>query len=67
MPQPPKLIGAAEAAAMLDTSVSTINRWADSGKLPTAHKGSGIRGPRVFRLQDVADLVVALRPVEVDA
>lgn len=53
----PDLITTAEAADLLGRSVATVNRWADDGKLPHAHKIDGLRGPRLFRRDDVLALV----------
>jgi excisionase family DNA binding protein len=44
-----------DVAARLGVSIATVNRWAATGKLPTATKLEGRTGPRLFD------------PVEVDA
>lgn len=50
------LIGTAEAARLLGRTVSTVNRWASTGRLIPAAQGTGIRGPRFFRRADVVKL-----------
>ncbi len=50
------LLTTAEAAELTGWSVPTINRWADDGTLPTAHKLPGIRGARLFLRADVDQL-----------
>lgn len=48
------LVSTAEAAAILKTTVATVNRWAASGKLPIAHKvGTGRTGAHLYRREDV--------------
>ena len=54
------LLTAAEAATELGTTVRTLNRWADEGKLPTAHKLPGVRGARLFTRSAVDDLAASL-------
>lgn len=46
-------IGSAEAAAELGVSRSTVNRWADLGKLVPVFKGEGTRGARFFNRSDI--------------
>lgn len=55
-----ELLSTAEAAALLDKSIATINRWADSGALPVAVKAPGIRGARFFARGVVENLSRAL-------
>lgn len=50
------LLSTAEAAEALGRSVTTINRWADTGVLPVTFKAPGIRGPRFFATADVEKL-----------
>lgn len=50
------LLTTAEVAALLGTSVATVNRWAAAGKLPVAHSLPGIRGARLFDRSDVEAL-----------
>ena len=56
MPNPDDLIDAAQAADLLGISLVTLHRRARKGRIPTALKGDGIRGPRWFRLSDVVAL-----------
>lgn len=58
----PVLISTAVAAGILQRTTSTVNRWAEQGLLPTAAKGAGIRGPRMFRLADVEALRDKITP-----
>ena len=54
------LIGTAEAARLLGRTVSTVNRWASTGRLIPAAQGNGVRGPRFFRRADVVKLAERL-------
>lgn len=47
------LIPTAEAAEIVGVSVTTVNRWADSGRLRTAAQAPGPRGARLFARPDV--------------
>jgi len=47
------LLTSSEVARLLQVSVPTINRWAGSGRLPSAQKLPGIRGAYLFRRSDV--------------
>ena len=51
-----ELLTAAQVAERLGVTVRTVARWADSGRLPEAIKLSGLRGPRMFRAEDVEQL-----------
>lgn len=53
------LIGASEAAKQLGVSRSTVNRWAQTGKLKPALKGDGRTGTNFFRVLDVERLLAA--------
>ena len=44
----PRLITAEEVAERLGVNRSTITRWVQSGRLPTALVFPGKRGPRLF-------------------
>ena len=50
------LITTAEAAALAEKSIATINRWAASGRLPVAMQFPGDKGARMFRRRDVERL-----------
>lgn len=50
------LVTTAEAAEISGKSVSTVNRWADCGRLPVAAKAPGVRGARFFHKSDVEQL-----------
>ncbi len=54
--QPDEIVTTSEAASILLSSTSTVNRWAEKGTLPQVAKGNGIRGPRMFRREDVEAL-----------
>lgn len=56
------LIGTAAAARRLGVSVATVNRWAATGVLPTAAKGDGRTGARMYRSSDVDALAERLEP-----
>lgn len=47
------LLTTAQVARILGVSVATVNRWADSGELPTAFKAPGLRGARLFHTTEV--------------
>lgn len=53
------LITTAEAARVLGTTVSTVNRWAQSRKLTPAHETEGRGGFRLYRRSDVEALATA--------
>ena len=53
------LITTNEAAAILGTTVSTVNRWAQSRKLTPAHEIEGRGGIRLFLRADVEALAAA--------
>ena len=46
-------IGSTEAAAVLGVSRSTVNRWADLGKLVPVFKCEGKRGARFFNRSEI--------------
>jgi excisionase family DNA binding protein len=56
VPQTETLINTVEAADSLGVSVTTVNRWAASGKLPIVRKLSGDTGAYVFDRSDVEAL-----------
>lgn len=47
------LISAQEAARIVGCSLATLHRRADAGKIPTAYKGEGLRGARLFERAEV--------------
>lgn len=51
-----ELLSTAEVAERLNCSVATVNRWAAEGKLTTAAKLPGVRGPRLFHRADIETL-----------
>lgn len=53
MAQPIDLISAREVARRLGVDVSTVAKWARTGKLRPAYEGDGLRGVRLFRPEDV--------------
>ena len=48
-----ELLTTAQVAELTGWPKTSINRWARKGDLPTAHKHEGIRGPRLFRREDI--------------
>jgi excisionase family DNA binding protein len=56
VPKPLDLITTKEAAGLLSVNGSTVNRWAEGGKLRPVAKGEGSRGPRFFNRADVEAL-----------
>jgi predicted site-specific integrase-resolvase len=52
----PDLVTTAEASRILGCDVSTVNRWAKSGKLVVVVRGEGPLGPRFYRRSDVEAL-----------
>lgn len=56
MPQKSTLLSTSEVAVLLQTTVSTINRWAASGRLRVHVQTAGVRGARLFLLSDVVKL-----------
>lgn len=48
-----ELLTAKEAAQRLRVTPRTIARWAESGRLPHAHKIAGTTGAYLFRPEDV--------------
>lgn len=50
------LLTTSQVAALLKRDVTTVNRWAQSGRLRTAAKAPGIRGARLFDPDDIARL-----------
>ena len=46
----------ADAAALLQVSVATVNRWAASGRLPEAMRLPGEKGARLYHRADVERL-----------
>lgn len=56
------LIGARDAAEILGCSVATVHRHEAEGRLPTAHKVDGLRGPKLFHRSDVESLAASLSP-----
>ncbi len=50
----------AEVSALLGKDKTTVNRWADSGRLRTAAKAPGLRGARLFDPADVEALAAEL-------
>ena len=53
------LIPTSEAAQILGTTVSTVNRWVAAGKLVPAIQGPGRTGVRLFRRQEIEDRVAS--------
>jgi len=53
------LLTTTQAGAVLGKSARTIQRMADAGLLPVAHKLPGVKGAYLFRAADVAALVPA--------
>ncbi len=51
----------AEVSAIFRRDKTTINRWADAGRLPTTAKAPGLRGARLFAREDVEALADELR------
>lgn len=54
------LISTAEAAAILGTTVSTVNRRAIAGQIPVAQQLPGMTGARLFRRSVVTRLAERL-------
>lgn len=52
------LIPTSEAARILGTTVSTVNRWVAAGKLVPVLMGPGRTGVRLFDRQAIEDLAV---------
>lgn len=50
----------AEVAARLGVHVRTIARWVNAGRLTPAVEGTGLRGARFFRPEDVERLAADL-------
>lgn len=50
------LLTTAQAAQLIGVTVRTIARWVDAGKLSPAVDFPGLRGPRMFRRDDVLAL-----------
>jgi hypothetical protein len=50
------LLTTAQVALLTDRTIATVNRWAVSGRLPTAAQANG----RVFRRSDVNAFLVEL-------
>ena len=66
MPQKPTLLSTSAVVELLNSAglsvtVSTVNRWAASGRLPSAAKTPGIRGARMFDMRDVIVFRESLR------
>lgn len=57
MPQTPDLIGAAEAARILDVDRTTVSLWARIGKLTPAVRLPGRTGAVLFDRSDVEALL----------
>jgi excisionase family DNA binding protein len=56
---PNNLLSTAEAADRLGVSVRTVTRWAESGRLPVAHRMPGVTGAMLFEESAVDSLVGA--------
>jgi len=54
-----KMVGSLEAAEILGVKRVTVNRWAASGQLITAHQGPGKTSSRLFVRADVEKLARA--------
>lgn len=54
------LIPTIEAAAIVNVSVPTFNRWVEAGRIAEAAKAPGLRGARFFLRSDVEALAVSL-------
>ena len=52
--QTKSLLTSAEAASFLGVSIATLHRLARSGDLEEVHKGTGLRGPRVFHVDELS-------------
>ena len=48
-PDADELLTSAQIAELTGWSVTSINRWALNGDLPSEHKNPGKTGPRLFR------------------
>jgi len=48
------LLTTAEAASFLGVSIATVTRLARSGALEETHKGTGLRGARVFHIDELS-------------
>ena len=59
-----KQIATAEAARILGSSVSQLNRLAASGQIPHVAKAPGIRGAYIFNRSDIEALTTSTTPVE---
>lgn len=57
-------IGSTEAASILNVSRSTVNRWAEIGKLIPVFKGEGPTGARYFKRRDIERLKQQLSKTE---
>lgn len=51
------LLTTEQVAALVRKSVSTVNRWATTGKLQPAYQTAGVRGSRLYAPDDVLALV----------
>lgn len=52
-------------AALFSTTVATVNRWAQEGKLTPAVEMPGRTGARLYRRSDIEAHLAALKPTEV--
>lgn len=50
------LISTRDAAGMLGVGVSTLNLWAQTGRIKPAIEAPGIRGPRFYTVEAVEAL-----------
>ena len=49
-----ELVGATDAAGVLEVDPKTVRRWANTGQLPAVGKLSGSRGAYIFNAAAVA-------------
>lgn len=57
------VIGAREAERLLGISQATLQRWVTNGRLPSARKLPGLRGPWLFDRSEVQELAAARKKV----
>lgn len=63
MPKDDALLTSPQAAALVGCSARTVQRAADAGELPTAHKLPGPNGAYLFRPADVTAWMAARKVV----